>query len=739
MSIAINSNFERDQLTATFTGQTTFSYSFPVFSDTYLTVYKYAAADTPHDLTQKLTLGVDYSVTGVGEAAGGTIVLTVGATIGDIITIVGTQPIERESEFQDLNPFTVALNQQLNEQTVMQQQTYTYWSNITPHYNFDELVSPRSTMSASGVRPDKLILPMLPDGHVWVGRGEINDDPDDITTALFSSGGVQPEHPGMRESIATWTGTDFILTDNDINISGAFFTPSVGAPETITGFSNLWGAMHWPAHGTAGRPPSPTDGDTYYDDDTNQFFGYLNGIWTPFSTGGDNPVVRKVIHQVAHGLVVGNWVRLSGDTTYVKAIATSAQQAEIEGVVVLVNDADDFTLQTVGYVDVGTFTGLTAAGVYFLSDTVLGQMTLTEPTINGEVSLPLFIAESATTGWIRQSRGIIIGGPGPVPPIGPGTVVKKIHQVAHGFVVGDWLYISGNDVYSKGLATTLATSQVVGVVVDVLDVDDFVLQEIGSIAGVVTQDVATNPIVSGTIYYLSDVTAGKIVNTAPTNANHFTKPLYVQDELATNDGWILAQRPLPVTSNSGNVFLGDLNDGDNYSSTTILNGYKAYDLILITSDAGGGVAGISATGGGLSSIGFQVYSNGAWVNVSYSHYTLGVNSTANRTTTGVIWSSVVNDASETAMILFPAITANPILAVFRATLVVTEDIATLNYLSTCIDNTPVPPVGYTSNGFAGQNTLGGFGATGLRIFFGGGATITPGLASYIAVFGIPNA
>jgi|SRR6266850_2717945 len=179
MSIAINSNFERDQLVAA-PAQTIFVYSFPVFDETYLKVYQYNSGDTPDDATQLLTLGADYTVTGVGAEAGGTIILTVPATSGDIITIVGAEPIDRLSVFPDLNPFTVAMNQQLNELTVMIEQVYTYWANITPHYNFDELVS-------TTVRPLKRILPMLPDGHVWVGRGALNVNPDDIITMPFNT------------------------------------------------------------------------------------------------------------------------------------------------------------------------------------------------------------------------------------------------------------------------------------------------------------------------------------------------------------------------------------------------------------------------------------------------------------------------------------------------------------------------------------------------------------------------
>lgn len=213
MSIAINSNFERDQLVASFTGQVNFVYSFPIYSQTYLTVYQRGKNEIPDDATQILTLGVDYTVTGVGAEAGGTIILTVGATMGDIITIVGTQPIQRESLFSDLNPFTVALNQQLNQMTIMMQQNHTYWANLSPHYNFDELVSAPNGADP-GVRPYKLILPMLPDGHTWVGRGQLGSIPDDITTEELptsgSGGGTTKDisQPGQTFVKGNWVRID---------------------------------------------------------------------------------------------------------------------------------------------------------------------------------------------------------------------------------------------------------------------------------------------------------------------------------------------------------------------------------------------------------------------------------------------------------------------------------------------------------------------------------------------------
>lgn len=402
MSIAINSNPERDQIVAS-AAQVLFTYSFPVFAATYLKVYQRGGAVAPDDSTQLLAYPGAYTVQGVGEAAGGTITLTVPASVGDIITIVGAEPIERASVFQDLNPFTVSLNQQLNEQTVMAQQTYTYWNHLTPRYNFDELISPE-------VRPFKRILPMLPNGHVWVGRGELGDDPDDITTAQMQGGGnVNASGAGMRASIARWTGVDFVQTDSEINVLNNYFTPTAGTAYETAGFDDTWGAFHWPAHITADRPAVANEGDTYFDTTLNKPYVYMNGAWVQFATGSESGGggTSETITQAAHGLLYGEWVTYDG-MSYVLAQADSAQNAEGIWMVTQVIDVNTFILTQSGPVSgmgAASYIPMTPGAVYFLSETVAGEIGLAEPTAALTVSKPCFIATGTDKGWIFPWRG----------------------------------------------------------------------------------------------------------------------------------------------------------------------------------------------------------------------------------------------------------------------------------------------------------------------------------------------
>jgi len=480
MTIAINSNPERDQDVASFNGQVTFTYGFPIFSDAYIDVYLTPVGQVADDATagRLLTLGVDYTVTGAGTATGGTIILTAGATIGDIITMEGVQPIERASVFQDLNPFTVALNDQLNQQTIMAQQSYTYWNEITPHYNHSELVSEIA-------RPFKRILPMLPDGHVWVGRGDLGDPIDDITTMLFASGG----------------------------------------------------------------------------------------------SGTTASTIVKNISQAAHGLSVGDYVRIDAVGDYVVAQADSAANAELAGLVTVVINPNAFTLTMVGYIDTGVFAGLTLGGIYFLSASTPGGHTLVEPSGLLEVSLPVFYAETATTGWLRHYRGIINGGE---PDIAAGTesspVIVNVNQVGHGLVAENVVYLSAANVYTKARADVLATASAVGIVIDVIDADNFILQTNGYQSGFIVGKA------NATVYYLSPITAGLMTVTKPTTTGHFIKQVYISS--SATDGYIQETQPeeIPVVPgvSTGWTLISTQTVGAGVPELDVtgMTGYYRYKIVL---------------------------------------------------------------------------------------------------------------------------------------------------------------
>ncbi len=89
-SIDISANDARVQYTAS-AAQTVFNYDFVVFDEEDIVVIQDGAT---------LTLTTDYTVTGVENESGGTIVLTSGATLNDLVTIYRNTAPQRTSQYQ---------------------------------------------------------------------------------------------------------------------------------------------------------------------------------------------------------------------------------------------------------------------------------------------------------------------------------------------------------------------------------------------------------------------------------------------------------------------------------------------------------------------------------------------------------------------------------------------------------------------------------------------------------------
>uniref|UniRef100_UPI003BAA5910 hypothetical protein n=1 Tax=Stappia sp. TaxID=1870903 RepID=UPI003BAA5910 len=71
-------------------GQTEFAVPFPFQDDKDLVVFHKVGG-----ITSELTLAADFTVSGAGTAASGSITLSVGAEAGDLITVVGLATLER--------------------------------------------------------------------------------------------------------------------------------------------------------------------------------------------------------------------------------------------------------------------------------------------------------------------------------------------------------------------------------------------------------------------------------------------------------------------------------------------------------------------------------------------------------------------------------------------------------------------------------------------------------------------
>lgn len=120
---------------------------------------------------------------------------------------------------------------------------------------------------------------------------------------------------------------------------------------------------------------------------------------------GSGEALQRSIAQTAHGFDVGDVVLFTGGE-FALAQANSAANSEVIGIVAEDTDADNFVLHYGGRIT--GLSGLTADTVYFLDDDTPGLLTATEPTDAGDVSKPLLVADSTTSGYFYNYRGAVV-------------------------------------------------------------------------------------------------------------------------------------------------------------------------------------------------------------------------------------------------------------------------------------------------------------------------------------------
>jgi hypothetical protein len=115
--ISIPENDRKERFIA-IAGQTSFPFDFPIYDQTDLQVLR----ERP-GVVSTLTLGTDYTVTGAGNQAGGSITLTTGATAGDILVLLSAMPSGRSAQFVNGGDLpAVSLEAEFNRLAILFQQ-----------------------------------------------------------------------------------------------------------------------------------------------------------------------------------------------------------------------------------------------------------------------------------------------------------------------------------------------------------------------------------------------------------------------------------------------------------------------------------------------------------------------------------------------------------------------------------------------------------------------------------------
>jgi hypothetical protein len=237
----------------------------------------------------------------------------------------------------------------------------------------------------------------------------------------------------------------------------------------------------------------------------------LSGIsgFSGTSDPGGGKAAKETITQVGHGFAAGMAI-YRGVGSYAKAKADSIHTADVVGIVESVS-GNDFTVVYEGRIS--GLSGLTDGETYFLSATVAGDLTSTEPTTAGLITKPMMVATSTTSGIVINHRGVTIVSQG-------STLSIFVTQNGHGLVAGNVLYLNGTT-WTKAKADAAATAEAIGIVESVYDANSFWVV----LAGRITLSGLT----AGDVYYLSPSVAGGYTNTAPTTSGQIRKPLFVAE------------------------------------------------------------------------------------------------------------------------------------------------------------------------------------------------------------------
>jgi hypothetical protein len=234
-NIIINDVNPYDQYLAS-AGQTIFTYSFPIFEETDLGVYLTPVGFPPDDANQKLIVNTDYTITDVGAEAGGTIVLTVPATLNDRITIRREMLYNRTQNYANFTDFNVEVfNRDFNRLWMMGQENRMMIEKFLAKYQNSILFDDAN-----------LKLPGLAEGQIWkmVSGGIASVTPieePDITTLRSELANDQPGTDGAR-LIGFY---DAVL--GGITVHDALINAKVGLYGVDTGAANAYAVTLSPA------------------------------------------------------------------------------------------------------------------------------------------------------------------------------------------------------------------------------------------------------------------------------------------------------------------------------------------------------------------------------------------------------------------------------------------------------------------------------------------------------------
>lgn len=370
--MTVASNTPYDQYSAS-NGQTIFTYNFEIVEQTDLLVYQRASSAAPNDVTDLLTLTTDYTVTGVGNEMGGTIVLVSGATTGDIVTVKQNVPVERDTTFTPGGVLKATdLNNEYDNQCLIDQVSrFNELSRMLSYWNSAVVVSlvdtripvlPASSTWWKNDANDEIEAYTLPAGGAAPAAATfltLTDDTADMPNSYPLNGigtGFMVNRPGTTDVITR----SFLGTTGQIDITnptGAAGNPvaSIASNPQIPGLEG----MGLPTGTTAQRPVTPIGTNLRYNTDLNSLEYHDSSAWVQLEDSTDITTLLAMLasHVAGQGAsLIGLEDQGSVSSKFVQDLAEATFIAKTDNGT-LVN-AQFLSALATGFVGVTTTTGV---------------------------------------------------------------------------------------------------------------------------------------------------------------------------------------------------------------------------------------------------------------------------------------------------------------------------------------------------------------------------------------------
>lgn len=202
--MTVINNDARNQYIATL-NQTIFNYDFEIASEDDIQVFKRALSADPNDATDILQLTTDYTVTGVGVSTGGTIILTSGAALNDIITLQGNAPPTRDTSFTQGGVIQAQnLNLEFDNDVLIYQTILGVLNFLVPRYQKSAIVGTKD-----------LVLPVLGANQIW----QMNETNTALEAVLFDPSTSASALEDMLASHTVGEGASMIGLQNQGSVS----------------------------------------------------------------------------------------------------------------------------------------------------------------------------------------------------------------------------------------------------------------------------------------------------------------------------------------------------------------------------------------------------------------------------------------------------------------------------------------------------------------------------------------